>query len=75
MRRMLHHGKRVLRIGLGGLCLVLGVIMAIPFVPGPGILFILIGLGLLAVDFLWARNLQDKLKLKAKTMVDKVRRR
>ena len=30
--------------------------------PGPGILVIFLGLGLLAAEFVWARRLMDRLK-------------
>jgi uncharacterized protein (TIGR02611 family) len=52
--------RRGLRI-LGGFALLaLGVVMLVG--PGPGWLVIFLGLGLLAVDFLWARRLLDRLK-------------
>jgi hypothetical protein len=44
---------------LGSLVLVIGVVMAMPLVPGPGLLFILVGLGL--VDFPGKRSLERKL--------------
>jgi hypothetical protein len=43
----------------GGLLLLLGLVMAVPLVPGPGLLFILVGLGLL--DFPGKRALERKL--------------
>ena len=70
---MLHHGKRLLRIVVGLLCLIVGLIMAIPFVPGPGLVFVFLGLGLLAVDFVWAAKLHGRLKSTAKTVWDKAR--
>ena len=75
MHQMLHRGKRLLRIVVGGFCLLAGLIMAIPLVPGPGILFILIGLGLLAVDFVWAEKLHSRLKATAKNVWEKSQRR
>ncbi len=40
---------RVFRNGLGMLMLPLGIVMALPLVPGPGLLFILLGVSLLDV--------------------------
>jgi uncharacterized protein (TIGR02611 family) len=52
--------KRFLKV-LGGFALLaLGVIMI--FTPGPGWLTILLGLGILAAEFVWARRLLDEIK-------------
>lgn len=40
--------------------LLAGVIMLVT--PGPGIAAILLGLGLLAAEFVWARRLMDRIK-------------
>jgi hypothetical protein len=60
------HAHRALRILLllaknlvGGLLLLLGVVLALPLVPGPGLLFMLIGIGLL--DFPGKRALERRL--------------
>jgi hypothetical protein len=50
---------RVLRNLLGGLIVLAGMVMAVPLVPGPGALFMLIGIGL--VDFPGKRALQLRL--------------
>jgi Flp pilus assembly protein TadB len=74
MRWLIHHTKRVLRISLGVLLLILGVIGG--FLPVlQGWVFILAGLAVLSVDFLWARRLREQIKDKAQKAVDKVRRR
>ncbi len=52
--------KRLLIIGLGFLILILGIVMI--FLPGPGILFILLGLGILARELKWARNILIKVR-------------
>lgn len=44
---------------LGGLLLVVGLVMALPLVPGPGLVFVLIGMGL--VDFPGKRALELRL--------------
>ena len=54
---MTHMKRKAKRIGIGligGIVLIAGVI-AIPY-PGPGILIVLAGLGILATEFEWART-------------------
>ncbi|PYT81736.1 MAG: hypothetical protein DMG40_08465 [Acidobacteria bacterium] len=60
---ILHTVKQVRRIFLilaGFTLLLLGTIMI--FTPGPGTPVILLGLGLLAVEFVWARRLMERIK-------------
>ena len=58
--RSLQQGKRFLKILIGFTLLALGVVMILT--PGPGWLTILLGLGVLAAEFVWARRLLDRLK-------------
>lgn len=58
--KTLQQTRRVLRIGAGFALLLLGVVLLVG--PGPGWLVILLGLALLAVDFVWARRLLNRLK-------------
>lgn len=58
--KTLQQTGRVLRIGAGFALLLLGVVLLVG--PGPGWLVILLGLGLLAVDFAWARRLLERMK-------------
>jgi uncharacterized protein (TIGR02611 family) len=58
--RSLQQAKRFLKILIGFTLLALGVIMIVT--PGPGWLTILLGLGVLAAEFVWARRLLDRLK-------------
>lgn len=73
MKKLLAHGKRVLRITGGMIVLVFGLILMIPGVPGPGFPFVIIGLSILAVDFMWAHRLKTRLKDEAGKLVKKVR--
>jgi uncharacterized protein (TIGR02611 family) len=52
--------KRLLKIIAGFLLLPIGVLM-LPL-PGPGWLVIFLALAILAGEFVWARNLMDRLK-------------
>ena len=46
--------------GVAGFCVLLGgVVLSLPFVPGPGLLLIAIGLGMLALEFAWAERVLD----------------
>lgn len=58
--RTLQQAKRVLKIIFGFTLLALGIIMIVT--PGPGWLTILLALGVLAAEFMWARRLLDRLK-------------
>lgn len=58
--KTLQQTRRVLRIVAGFTLLAFGIVLLVG--PGPGWLVILLGLGLLAVDFVWARRLLDRLK-------------
>lgn len=49
--------------------------VALLVLPGPGILFILIGLTILAVDFMWARRLKRRLGREAIRATRRWRRR
>ena len=52
--------RRVFLIVAGFTLLLAGVVMLVT--PGPGMLVILLGLGLLAAEFVWARRLMDHIK-------------
>ena len=71
MRTITDQTKRILRI-IAGFGLVIFGIIDLPL-PGPGTLFIIAGLSILAVDFVWAHRLKTKMKDTAAKAVDKVR--
>ena len=56
----LNQAKRFLKILFGFTLLAIGVVMILT--PGPGLLTILLALGVLAAEFVWARRLLDRLK-------------
>ena len=60
MIRTLNQAKRFLKILVGFTLLAIGLIMILT--PGPGVLTILLALGVLAAEFVWARRLLDRLK-------------
>lgn len=54
--------KKILVGIMGGTVLLLGLIMIVA--PGPAILVIPLGLGILATEFAWAKHYKDKLDAK-----------
>ena len=58
--RTVEQVRRVFRIVAGFTLLAVGVVMIVT--PGPGWLVILLGLSLLAAEFIWARRLMDRMK-------------
>ena len=65
--------KRIAIGIVGGTVLVLGVIMMVT--PGPGIAGILVGLGILGVEFAWARIWLKKIKARAQDVARNVKER
>ena len=56
-------GRRLVVIGLGFVLLVGGVLMLV--LPGPGVAVIVLGLALLAREFVWAERLLERVKARA----------
>ncbi len=54
--------KRLFLIVGGFTVLLVGLVLSIPLVPGPGFVFVLAGLAMLAAEFMWARRLLGQLK-------------
>jgi tellurite resistance protein TerC len=59
--------KRVVIGVVGGTVLIMGVIMMVT--PGPGIAGILLGLGILGIEFAWARMWLKRIKTKGQDVV------
>jgi hypothetical protein len=61
-QRVLRLGRRIL-VAVGGVLLIgAGIVLALPLVPGPGIALILLGLGLLSMEFERPRLLLARIK-------------
>jgi uncharacterized protein (TIGR02611 family) len=58
--KTVQQAKRFVRVLFGFTLLGIGVVMILT--PGPGWLMILLALGILAAEFVWARTLLDRLK-------------
>lgn len=59
---VLRHTVRAGRVAVGLATLFLGVVLCLPGIPGPGLLVIFVGLGLLSAEFVWARTLRDRMR-------------
>ncbi len=60
--------RRIFLILAGFTLLVLGIIMI--FTPGPGTPVILMGLGLLGAEFVWARRIMERIKRESVRLKD-----
>ena len=60
-RSMLQHTIRASRLVLGLALALVGLVLALPGVPGPGLLVAFLGLTVLSAEFEWARRLRDRL--------------
>ena len=60
---MLRHTIRASRVAIGIVLVLVGVVLALPLVPGPGIPVIIVGLTVLSAEFEWARRLRDWIHL------------
>ncbi len=70
--RTVEQVRRVFLIIAGFTLLLAGVVMLVT--PGPGMLVIFLGLGLLAAEFVWARRLMDRMKREGLRLKDAVLR-
>jgi len=53
---VLQHTVRATRIVIGIVLIVLGIVLSLPLVPGPGLLLVFGGLTVLSTEFEWARR-------------------
>ena len=65
---------RLCRITCGFLLLIAGVILSLPGIPGPGIVVLVLGLGLLSHDFHWAERIRSTLHQKWQEILARRRR-
>jgi uncharacterized protein (TIGR02611 family) len=67
--RTVEQVRRIFLIIAGFTLLLVGIIMLVT--PGPGLLVIFLGLGLLAAEFVWARRLMERIKQESGRVVDR----
>lgn len=66
--------RRVAIFVAGFLVIIIGVILGLPGVPGPGLLVILGGLTILATEFRWAKRLLLKMKAQFRKLRQRTRK-
>ncbi|HEY3296580.1 MAG TPA: PGPGW domain-containing protein [bacterium] len=54
--------RRWARIVMGFTVILIGLVLSIPGIPGPGILIIVGGLAILATEYVWARRYLNRIK-------------
>jgi uncharacterized protein (TIGR02611 family) len=55
-----HRLYRISVAGFGFSVVIGGIVLSLPFVPGPGIVLIAAGLAILALEFVWAERLLER---------------
>ena len=65
----LRHARRVIVLVVGGTVLAVGVAMIV--LPGPAVVVIPIGLGILATEFIWAQRLLHNLKQRGRELLNR----
>ena len=50
-QHVLRFGRQVVIAVIGGAVVIVGIVLALPLVPGPGIPLVLVGLGILSLEF------------------------
>jgi len=68
--RTVEQVRRVFLVIAGFTLLLAGVVMLVT--PGPGMLAIFLGLGLLAAEFVWARRLMERIRREGSRVRDAV---
>jgi uncharacterized protein (TIGR02611 family) len=73
VRAALRQARRVIVLVIGGTVLLVGVAMIL--LPGPATVVIPLGLGILALEFVWARRWLQKVRVMAETTVQRFNNR
>ena len=71
-RQVMRLGRRIGIAIAGGLVIVAGVVLSVPFVPGPGVLVILLGLGILSLEFELPRIWLARIKARGVKLKDRI---
>lgn len=70
---MIRLGRRIGIAIAGGLVVAAGVVLAMPLIPGPGIVVIALGLGILSLEFERPRVWLAAMKLRFRAVADRFR--
>lgn len=75
MKHIWHATRKTTIFVVGMSVAIAGLLLSFPGIPGPGIVLILVGLAILATEFMWAQRWKEKLESFAKQSVKKMRRK
>jgi len=67
--------RRIVKAILGFLLILVGLLLAIPGIPGPGLALVALGLLLLSDQFPWARRILEWVRQKFRAVREKLKRR
>jgi hypothetical protein len=71
-QQVLRLGRRIGIAIAGGLVIAVGVVLCVPLVPGPGLLVILLGLGILSLEFERPRIWVARIKARGMKLKDQI---
>jgi uncharacterized protein (TIGR02611 family) len=61
-QHVLRFGRQIAIAVIGGAVLIVGIVLALPLIPGPGSALILLGLGILSLEFKRPRAMLARIK-------------
>jgi hypothetical protein len=73
IKQLMRLGRRIGISISGGVVMAAGAVLAVPLVPGPGLALVLLGLGILSLEFEWPRLWLARMKAYAVKLKNKVR--
>ncbi len=73
MIRGVDRAKRLIKVVVGFTLLAIGIAMLL--LPGPGLVAIMLALAILGAEFMWARQLLDRIRAAARDAKDAIRRK
>jgi len=65
--------RRIVKVILGFLLILVGLVLSVPGIPGPGLALVALGLVLLSEQFPWARRILEWVKGKWRELREKLR--
>jgi hypothetical protein len=71
-RQVLRLGRRIIIAVVGGAVIVVGLVLAMPLIPGPGLALMLLGLGILSLEFQRPRIWLVRIKAEGLQLKDKL---
>jgi len=63
------NSKRLVIAVIGGTVVLIGLLLSVPLVPGPGFLVVIAGLAILATEFVWAKRMLKRARAEANALM------